>query len=97
MEQSSVNIIENQLREKVYYGVRRKSVLQRVNQHTGQINTGTCQQCDGDHGDSLIKKNQNGKQQNAHGYPEITGENIKVDLCKKDDENAERQDLFFIR
>ena len=43
---------------------------------------------------AIVVSNQNGKQQNAHGYPEITGENIQIDLGKKDDKNTERERLL---
>ena len=93
-KQAAVDIIENQFREKVQQSVCFKSVLQHINQHPGKINAGTGQQCDGQYCDFLVKKNENGKQQNAHGYTEITGGNIQIDLRKKNDENAERQNLL---
>ena len=71
-----------------------KPILYRIDQHTGQINTGARHQNDGHNSNFLIEKNQNRKQQNAHGYTEVAGEYIQIDLGEKNDKNTERQDLF---
>ena len=94
MKQAAVDIIENQFRKKVHQGMGGESILQGVDQHTGQIDTGACQQHGGDDCNLLVEKDQNGKKQNAHGYTEITGENIQIDLGKEDDENTEREGLL---
>ena len=94
MKQTSVDIIENQLRKKVHQSMGCKAILYRVDQHTGQIDAGACKQHGGYDRNLLVKKDQNGQEQNAHGYPEIGGEDIQIDLGEQDDENTEREGLF---